>query len=402
MPRDTSPLIVGDYWLDKRRDGVAPDIWQIAGYKPGSRSVIYRSTKRRDVAQAGEVLRSFEAAQRSKQPQETDEAELLPHLFNYIREHGPDVKRLDTIKSSFRAWIGFLQQDELGTGARVADINKVSVARFRRWRMGPHEWSVEWGGKVYSHTSQGVSGEAVQRNIEDMRSALNHAEAANRIPMRPRIPSVDKKLRSKPRDLTFTIAELGAILGYAEHDKGAAQWIRLLIATAVRPDAGLAFNPADQWHGNLIDLHPKGWDETDKRNPLVPVIEPFRPVLEGWEYLPVKSRKRFWRTLRDKLGLDPASIPKTIRHTVASHLRNSSVPGEQISALLGHKDRTDTLERTSERYAHADPLKMREAIRALTTFYNRVEAAASRWSADHLLTITADNNKILKAKITEK
>jgi hypothetical protein len=63
------------------------------------------------------VLRAFEAAQRSKAPQEADQAELLPHLFNYLREQGPDVKRLDTIKSSFRAWIGFLMQDELGTGA---------------------------------------------------------------------------------------------------------------------------------------------------------------------------------------------------------------------------------------------------------------------------------------------
>lgn len=395
MPRDTSPHIIGDYWLDKRRDGIAPDIWQIATYKPGSRSIVYRSTKCRDVGQAAEVLRSFEAAQRSQKPQDTEDAELLPHLFNYIREHGPDVKRLDTIKSSFRAWIGFLQQDELGTGARVADINKVSVTRFRRWRMGPHEWEVDWGGKAYRWQSKGVSGEAVQRNIEDLRSALNHAEAANRISMRPRIPSVDKKLRSKARDLIFTPAQLGAILGYAEHDKGAAQWIRLMLATGVRPDAGLAFNPASQWHGNLIDLQPEGWDETDKRNPLVPVIAPFRPVLDAWEHSPVKSRKQFWRTMRRKLGLPAAYVPKTIRHTVASHLRNSNVPGEQISALLGHKDRDDTLERTSERYAHADPLKMRKASQALTTLYNRVEAEAARWAADHLLTITPDNNKIL-------
>jgi integrase len=398
MSRDTSPLIVGDYWLDKRRDGIAPNIWQIATYKSGSRTVIYRSTKCRDVTQAGEILRSFEAAQRSHGPQETHEAELLPHLFNYIREHGPDVKRLDTIKSSFRAWIGFLQQDELGTDARVADINKVSVTRFRRWRMEPHGWEVDWGGKLYKWTSQGVSGEAVQRNIEDLRSALNHAEAANRIPMRPRIPSVDKKLRSKPRDLIFTPAQLGMIVAYAEHDKPAQQWIRLMLATAVRPDAGLAFNPANQWRGNVIDLHPQGWDETDKRNPLVPVIEPLWAVLEAWEYAPVISRKTFWRTMRDKLGVDAAFVPKTIRHTVASHLRNSSVPGEQISALLGHKDRSDTLERTSERYAHSDPLKMREAIRALTNLYSQVEAEAARWSADHLLTITPDNNKEVTAR----
>lgn len=148
----------------------------------------------------------------------------------------------------------------------------------------------------------------------------------------------------------------------------------------------------------MVGLHPKGWGETDKRKPIVPAIEPLRPVLERWEHLPVKSRKQFWRTLRVKLGLNPAYVPKTIRHTVASHLRNSGVPGEQISALLGHKDQTDTLERTSERYAHADPLQMRKATQALTTFYKRVETEAARWSADHLLTITGDNNKILADK----
>ena len=397
MPRDTSPLIVGEYWIDKRRDGVAPDVWQIATYKPGTRSVVYRSTKCRtaELERAGDILRAYEAAQRSKSPQDIEDAELLPHLFNYLREHGPDVHRIDTIKSSFRAWIGFLMQDELTTGARVADINKVTVARFRRWRMGPHEWAVEWGGKLYRHKTKGVSGEAVQRNIEDMRSALNHAEAAGRITMRPRIPSVDKKLRSKPRSLIFTTKQLGAIIAYADQEREVQQWLRLMLATGARPDAALAFNPADQWHGAVIDLHPADAPLTDKRNPVVPVIEALKPTLEGWQGMPVASRKRWWRTMRAKLGIPSAFIPKTIRHTVSSHLRNSSVPGEQISALLGHKDQTDTLERTSEIYAHADPLKMPQTIRALTKLWQGVEREANLWRADHLLTITKDNNKII-------
>ena len=65
MSRENSPLIVGDYWLDKRRDGKSPDIWQVATYAPKSRSVVYRSTKQRDLELAKGVLHSFEAAQRS-------------------------------------------------------------------------------------------------------------------------------------------------------------------------------------------------------------------------------------------------------------------------------------------------------------------------------------------------
>lgn len=397
MSRENSPCIIGQYWLDKRRDGLAPDIWQIATYKPGTRSVIYRSTKCRtvDLDRASAILRAYEAAQRSTQPQAPEDAELLPHLFNYLREHGPDVHRLDTIKSSFRAWIGFLMQDELTTGARVSDLHKVTVARFRRWRMGPHEWAVEWDGKLFRHKSEGVSGEAVQRNIEDLRSALNHAEAAGRIPTAPKLPSVDKKLRSPPREHLFTPAQLGAIVAYADQEPGAQQWLLLMLATGARPDAALAFNPADQWHGNVIDLHPKGAPLTNKRNPVVPVIAPLRPILEGWQHSPVASRKRWWRTMRDKLGIPATHTPKTIRHTVASWLRSNSVPGEQISHLLGHKDRTDTLEATSERYAHADPLKMKAATKALTSLWQTVEREANKWRADHLLTITADNNKII-------
>lgn len=397
MSRENSPFEFNGFWLDKRRDGKSPDIWQVASYAKGSRSLIYRSTRQVDVEKAKSVLLAIEAKQRSKRAQEVEEAELLPQLVNYLEEHGPDVKRLDTIESSFRAWVGFLAQDELTTGARVSDINKVSVARFRRWRMGPHSWSVEWiNGKTYDHKSEGVSGEAVQRNIEDLRAALNHAEEAGRIAMRPKIPSVDKKLRSKARTHVFTIAQLGAIVAYADHEPEVQQWLRLMIATGVRPDAGLAFDPKTQWHDKILDLHPPHWPLTDKRNPLVPVIDALRPTLEGWKPdQAVLSRKRWWRTMRTKLGIPATHVPKTIRHTVASYLRNNGVPGEQISLLLGHKDRTDTLARTSEVYAHGDPLKMRETVRALTRLFAAVESAAAKWRADHCMTITKDRNKIL-------
>jgi len=398
MSRDTSPLVVGDYWLDKRRDGKAPDIWQIA--TATGRTIIYRSTKCRDVNAAGDVLRAHEALQRSTKPQQVDEAELLPHLFHYLREQGPDIHRQDTIKSSFRAWIGFLMQDELTTGAKVADINKVSVDRFRRWRMKPHGWEVEWGGKVFRHKSQGVSGEAVQRNIEDLRSALNHAEAAGRIPMRPRIPSVNKKLRSPSRKHVFSVKQLGAMIAYADHEPDVQRWLWLMIGTMARPDAALAFKPASQWQGNVIDLHPEENPLTDKRNAVVPAIEPLKAILEAWpkDAPVVRSRKRWWRTMRAKLGVPVTHVPKTIRHTVASHLRDSGVPGEQISALAGHKDQSDTLERTTERYAHANPLKMKPTIRALTTLWASVEREADKWRADHLLTITKDRNVIIVAR----
>lgn len=399
MSRETSPLIVGDFWLDKRRDGKSPDIWQIA--TATGRTIVYRSTKCRDVGRpgdglAGDKLREHEAASRSKQKQDNDQAELVPHLFHYLREHGPDIHRIDTVKSSFRAWIGFFQHDEVTTGVRVAEMTKGVIARFRRWRMGPHSWSVEWGGKVYNHNSKGVSGEAVQRNIEDLRAAIRHAAAENRIGTPPQLPSVDKKLRSKPRGLVLTPAQIGALIAWADHEPDVQAWLWLLVGTGVRPDAGLAFDPSTQWHGITADMHPVAWPITNKRNPVIPVIEPLQALMKAWPAGPrVKSRKKWWGTARERLGLPAAAVPKTIRHSVATHLRNSGVPGEQISHLLGHKDKDDTLEATSEIYAHADPLKMAATIRALTKFWKMVDREAVKWRAGHLLTITDDNNKIL-------
>lgn len=399
MPREE--YRIGDYWLTKRRDGKSPEIWQIARYSPASRSVVYRSTKRRALDDAKAVLRAYEAAERSKRPQDVENAELVPHLFNYLREQGPDVVRLDTTKSSFRAIIGFLQQDEAGIGVTVGEVNKVLLTRFRRWRMGPHEWAVEWSGKVYRHQSKGVSGEAVQRNLEDLRAALNHAEAAGRI-VAPKIPSVDRKLRATPSDLVLTPRELGALVGYAREDVGAWREICLMIATAARPGAALAFNPAEQWHGDVIDLHPAGRKVTDKRNAVVPAIEPLRPILQDWRYDPhpkVKMRRRWWTTAKRALGLPEGVEGYTIRHTVATWLDQEGVPGAELSAIAGHLPSHRGLARTTSRhYLHFDPRNCPKATRALTKLFNMVQREADKWSADHVRTIPVRGKPIMVAK----
>jgi hypothetical protein len=43
------------------------------------------------------------------------------------------------------------------------------------WRLKPHSYSIEWLGKTFAHSSKGVSGEAIQRNLDDVRAALNYA-----------------------------------------------------------------------------------------------------------------------------------------------------------------------------------------------------------------------------------
>jgi hypothetical protein len=403
VSRDDSPLIVGDYWLDKRRDGKSQGTWQIASYSEKSRSVVYRSTKCRTVEldEAMAFLRAYEAAQRSKsKDQDAHNAELAPHLFNYLREHGPDVKRLDTIKSSFRAWIGFLMQDELGTDARVSDVTKSMVARFRRWRMGNHHYAVNWGDKVYRQKSSGVTGETVQRNIEDLRAALHHAEAERRI-VAPKIASVDRNLRSLPKDRVLNPQELGAIFGYAQDDVEVYRWLALMLATSARPGAALAFDPTVQWLGDTLELQVPDAARTNKRNAEVPVIEPLRPILTDWRENPhaiVLSRKRWWNTMARALELRDANT-YAIRHTVITYLDGQGVPGAQLSGIAGHIPKERGVSSTTRKnYLHYNPHQAPQAKRALTKLFEIVQREAAKWRADHRRTTPVRGKPIVVVK----
>jgi len=248
-------------------------------------------------------------------------------------------------------------QDSLGTSATIADITPNVATRFRRWRMGPHEWEVPWGDKIYHHKSQGVSGQAVQRNIEDLRSALIHGEAERRFAA-PKVPSVKKGLRKKKRPARLLGAKaLGAILGYFKEDVGIYRELALMLATSCRPGAAQSFDPKAQWKGDVLDLQDPEEEETDKRNAVVPAIDPLKPILEDWKKKPhgkVASRKRRWRTMRRVLNEDV--IRYDIRHTVATMLDNSGVPGVQISGIVGHLPSSrGTARTTSEHYLHYDP-----------------------------------------------
>jgi hypothetical protein len=391
MSRENSPYVIGEYWLDQRRDGRSPGIWQIARYDAGSRSTVYRSTKQRALDDAIAWFRTWDAERQSKakdQPREV--AKLLPHLFNYLREQGPDVKRLDTVKSSFRAWIGFLQQDELGTGATIADIDKNFAQRFRRWRMKPHSWEVEWDDKTLKHESEGVSAKTVQRNIEDLRAALHHAEANNRFEA-PKVASVDKKLIKRNPSQPFDLDTLGAIFGYAKQEKGLYRELALMLASGCRPGHAMKFDPASgQWQGDIMDLQPEREDQTNKHAAVLPVIAPLRPILADWKenpHDPVKSRKRTWRTMRRVLGLPAWAEAYCIRMTVATELDDKGTPGAQISGIIGHLPESRGVARTtSKHYLAYDPMDCPRAVEVLTALFEDVVQRSEKWAADHLRT----------------
>jgi hypothetical protein len=263
------------------------------------------------------------------------------------------------------------------------------VARFRRWRMGPHSWEIEWGGKTLAHSSSGVSGKTVQRNIEDLRAALHHAEANHRF-QAPKVHSIDKKhIKRNPRQV-LDLDTLGAILGYAKQERGLYRELCLMLASGCRPGHAMKFDPAEQWHDDIMDLQPWREDETDKRAAVIPVIDPLRPILTDWRANPhdqARSRKTTWRTMRRALGLPAWVEAYCFRTTVSTYLDDQGTPGAQISGIIGHLPESRGIARTTgKHYLAYDPRACDRAKEVLTELFEAVMQRSEKWAADHLRT----------------
>lgn len=394
MPRENSPYVRDPYWLDHRRDGRSR-FWQIARYEGGT--VLYRSTRKLELDDAVAAMDAFIDKQKSLGPQKPEDAPVAGMLVNYWLEKGVKAINSDQTSRSLRTFLAFLIQDAAGAKAVVTDLTPALFERFREWRMGPHEFKLSWFGEEHDYGSAGVSGATVQRNINDVRAAVHHAEDNLRIPLAPRIKDLDQRYLSPPRERVLTLEELGRIAWFASHNPSLFRFVALQLATGVRPMAAMAFDPATQYDDRrgLIDLQPGASPQTRKRNSIIPAIRPIRPVLRAWAKDGadgVKSRKTAWRNMRKALGLSDDVFPKTIRHTVATMLyEDDSVPEREIVEMLGHEGK---LARTTRIYAKYNPNRLRAVSRSLTTIWLAVSREARSFGSGHSLATGLSGGKI--------
>ncbi|MFZ4382101.1 MAG: integrase [Sandarakinorhabdus sp.] len=387
MGKDTSPHVVGTYWLDKRRDGKSPETWQITWYDERTRAVRYASTRCSDAVAAAKVLDARYFTEQSKTPAQ-DDPMVIPQLLLYWNEKGKHAIKSDTIASSLRVFIGFLMQDDLTIACRFKQLTPNVFLRFRHWRQAPHSYSVTWQGKTYTRQCKPVANASVQRIIDDIRSAFNHAIEENRTVVKPKLRNIPK-MELPSRDTVLTINQLGSIIWYARQvkDSGFLQYIVAQLATACRPDVVKAWVFADQLKGNgLFDIHPIGAKRTKKRNPVVAIPPRWKPYVDEMVANPITmptSYRRAWRTMRRVLELDALVVPKTIRHTVATYLRNHprGVPELQISGQLGHL----TGNAITAVYAKDLPDPKRRATVVIDSLMGLVFASADQFGAVHLL-----------------
>ena len=342
---------------------------------------------------------------RSLGPQESREASVAAMLINYWTEKGRKAINFDQTSRSLRTFLAFLIQDTVGAQAVVNDLTPVLFERFREWRMGSHAFNLAWFGRQYDYSSEGVSGATVQRNINDVRAAIHHAEDNLRIPFAPRIKDLDPTYRSPPRERVLTIEEMGKIAWFASHNPALFRFVALQLATGVRPMAAIAFDPVTQYDDTrgLIDLQPGAAPQTRKRNSIIPAIRPIRPVLRAWALEGadvVKSRKTAWRNMRLTLGLSNDVHSKTIRHTVATMLyEDESVPERQIVELLGHDGK---LARTTRIYAKYNPARLRAVVRSLTRIWLQVSREARTFGSDHSLAKGFSGGKLAVVRKSEQ
>jgi integrase len=390
---------VGRFWLAAREQS---PFLQIRWYDERTKTTRSKSSGCRTLDDAIPVILAHHANDLADGQQEPSDALVATTIRQYWNEHGRTRINAAATAHSLRTFLAFLDRDAVTIAATIADMKPEVFRRFMRWRMKPHSYEIEWIGETYAHASEGVSGEAVQRALDDVRAAFNHAVAEGRLPYAPKVPAVPTEHRSPPRDVRLTIEQLGAIVGYAAYDIEALRWILGMIATACRPDAVLKWNVAAQWKGRgpVFDTHPAGAPRTKKRNAVVPVIDEFRPWLEAWADCPHKrvgSRKTWWRTMRAALDLPDEIVPKTIRHTIATELRRRGVSLTDIAGLLGHTSES----RITQVYAKYDPARLPHVKQALSAIWGEVCAEANKWLTNHFRVTPAYGTPISVARKQE-
>jgi len=194
------------------------------------------------------------------------------------------------------------------------------------------------------------------RILDTARAALSHAYRRQEITHIPHLPSLKRERFERP---LVTNEEIRALWDAAE-EPHLRMFLILLLNTGARPNALLAATrfQVDR-ERRLLDLHPRGRQETRKRNPVLPITDHLWPWLKDatgnhlveYRGKPVACIKSAWRRARHRAGLPQTFVPYSIRHTLASELRRRGVPEWEAAGWLGHA----TSYRTTEIYARFRP-----------------------------------------------
>lgn len=413
---------LGSYWLEYRAER---DDWSICWYDPAARTRRRRTTGIRGGGSAEPpeaareaLARHYLEASKPAAPQPKAQAMVPELLTGWMRDHVATKADSARYAISVQHLLRFFDREQrLGRitgGVTVADVNKTFVDRFITFRKG-----------------EDVGGHTISRDLAALRGALNWAWREELIEAAPFVKDVEAKEKAKPRDLTYSMEQVAALLE--------AAWSRperhhvflyslIALSTCGRSEAILDLHDHQIDRGLIFFLDPDR-DQTSKRRSIVPIAPTLAPWLEGVSGKVIKYRAEraptkwadpdvpefFERDCYDlgnafdaclveagisrpvldargkpvslpprrKLGetaprpkLRGRGTPNTLRHTIITEMHARGVPEAQIEAAAGHIG-----EGTNKRnYRHLRPDYLAELIDAIEDYWSEMK----RYTTVHL------------------
>jgi integrase len=241
----------------------------------------------------------------------------MPLAQLFIRYHENHAKALPSGREQQRH---LAYWNEFYGPAHVADLTSAKQDEF-----------------VASLKQKGYSGGYIKRILASGAAALNWCHGRGELAAVPKILTVKG---GGARERTLDPEEILTFWNAIQEEE-LARYFMILLNTGCRPEAARDLTVFQiKRDGTRLDLNPAGREQTHKVRPVVPIAATLGPWLDvkGRERLIGRGEKWLgdrWRETRERAGLDPAVVPYTLRHTLATVLDEQGVDENQISAFMG-------------------------------------------------------------------
>lgn len=344
---------IGNYWLSKRPGS---EQWCRTWFDAATRQTKRASLGTSDLREAQLKLADWVVANADVGRQKSNETPIGQVLVRYWHRKGKALRARDVTKIALGYWSEFFADDF------VAGLTAARQRQFVSWLEGRRIPPLSTG--------------YIKRILGIGKAALNDAYKEGELESVPYVlPGED----APPRDLVLSEAQSAALWRAASqpHER---MMLALLYGTLARPEAALALRREYvDFDRRLIAQNPPGRRQTKKFRPTVPVAGFLLPMLNQappgplvtWRGKEVASFKTAWRKMRAKAELPVDSVPKTIRHTMATELRAAGVPEAEIQGFLGHR----AFGGKTEVYAKYRPDFLGQAVQAIDAYMARVLVA---------------------------
>lgn len=310
---------------------------------------------------------------------------VLDVLNIYLADKAPKHARPEETKQRILTLADYWQPYTL------ADVNGQRCRDYVAWRVGK-----PWKSSKPEHTKRPprlVTEAAGRRELEDLRSAINHHRREG---LCSEIVSVALPEKSASREIWLTRSEAARIVWAAwrakqvmrdktttrEVGKHIARFVLVGLYTGTRHAAicSAAFQPAvGRGHVDLergvFYRRAQGSRETKKRQPPVRLPDRLLAHMRRWRRLgiashavvewngkPVQSVRKGFAAAVEAAGLDKHVTPHALRHTAATWAMQNGADLWQAAGFLGM-----TVEMLQDRYGHQHPDFQRDAAQAVAS-----------------------------------